>query len=154
MKACTIVSLITAAVGVAAVPAIHEVEAPAKDIENITVKNLFLQKSNGNINHAGFQLSGRNATDLPCDVTNPVVKPFGQSPGVYSCVNADSMYRFSLMPGTSDYDITVHVYHELGTAFGFQGEGVVALNCHGVNSPDNQNCGQVSEASTFPIWFK
>ncbi|KAG9255657.1 uncharacterized protein F5Z01DRAFT_550652 [Emericellopsis atlantica] len=96
------------------------------------------------INSVSFKLSGDDATDLACSASNP---DFPSE--VITC--GDSKYRFVLQPGSDDAEFGLTLYHELGPAVGFWGEGNVPTYCRaGGNGPDDFVCQQVA-ATTFVI---
>lgn len=103
--------------------------------ENIDINDFFVRKNNG-IQAVSFKLSGDDAKDLECSGSNP--KPTD----VITC--GDSKYRFVIKPGqVEEFGLTI--YHELGPAFGFYGEGDVPTYCHaGGNGPDDFVCQQVA----------
>ncbi|KAH7310659.1 hypothetical protein B0I35DRAFT_412139 [Stachybotrys elegans] len=114
----------------AAAAAVPTNNLQARDTENIDVADLFIRKyshSNGTttVSAVGFKLTGDENSDLDCFQENPV---FPAPNSVAIC--GDSKYRFSLHPGESEeYEFSLRIYHELGTAFGRWGQGNVPTYC-------------------------
>ena len=92
--------------------------------ENIDISNLSVWKDeSGKVTSASFGLTGRDATDLSCEVQNLEAVPTE----VITC--GDSMYRFALVKGEST-DFALRLYHDLGGGAGFYGQGDVFTYCH------------------------
>ncbi|RYO96229.1 hypothetical protein DL764_007506 [Monosporascus ibericus] len=93
--------------------------------ENIDISDLYVWKDHPSdkVTGASFSLTGRNATDLSCEVQDIEKFPTG----VITC--GDSMYRFALDKGEST-EFALHLYHELGVAVGYYGKGDVSTYCH------------------------
>ncbi|KAG6004330.1 hypothetical protein E4U54_000553 [Claviceps lovelessii] len=151
MKAFTILSLAASLVA-AARPGIS-----TKKIENIDIADFSIQKTVDNgvtkLTHVSFKLSGDEHKDLLCAAENPELLPPGSMNKTYDCVNSASNYRFTLLPGQGNNDVKLHIYHQLGDAWGFQGEGDIMVNCHGLDSPSHLMCGQVNQV-TIGITFQ
>ncbi|KAF4303572.1 putative protein elicitor [Botryosphaeria dothidea] len=104
--------------------------------ENIDIDDLYVRKNDG-IQSVSFKLSGKNATDLDCSASNP-----GLPSEVITC--GESKYRFALENGETT-EFALHIYHELGLAFGFSAKGDVPTYCHaGGNGPDDFVCAQTN----------
>ncbi|RYO82382.1 hypothetical protein DL766_004738 [Monosporascus sp. MC13-8B] len=92
--------------------------------ENIDISDLYVWKDQtGKVTSAYFGLTGKDATNLSCEVQNPEKLPTD----VITC--GDSMYRFALDKGDSD-EFALRIYHELGSGAGFYGRGDVFTYCH------------------------
>ena len=107
--------------------------------DNINISDFTLRKNDG-IQSVSFSLSGANGT-AECSI--------GAVPSLPSAVEVcgDSKYRFGLIEATSQgAEVGLRLYRELGTAFGFTGEGDVPTYCHaGGNGPDDFVCQQVTQ---------
>ncbi|OJD31756.1 major allergen alt [Diplodia corticola] len=130
-------ALFGAAATVAAAPTPQSTGAPdPATYENIDIADLTVRKNDG-IQSVSFKLSGRDAADLGCSASDP-----GLPSAVITC--GESKYRFALYAG-AESEFALRVYHELGTAVGFYGEGDVPTNCRaGGNGPDDYVCSQVT----------
>ncbi|KAF4779554.1 hypothetical protein HER10_EVM0004916 [Colletotrichum scovillei] len=114
---------VTSLFGVAALaaPAPQETEEP-RPYENIDIADLSVRKQqNGTVTNVSFLLSGNNATDLACQGAT------GVPSDVITC--GESKYRFTIRPG-KETEFALRIYHELGLAFGYWGEGDVFTYCH------------------------
>ncbi|KAL0261902.1 Effector protein PevD1 [Diplodia seriata] len=120
-----------------AAPAAQSTGAPdPATYENIDIADLTVRKNDG-IQSVSFKLSGKDATDLDCSASNP-----GLPSDVITC--GETKYRFALYSGTES-EFALRIYHELGLAVGFYGEGEVPTYCHaGGNGPDDFVCSQVN----------
>ncbi|EOD43152.1 putative major allergen alt [Neofusicoccum parvum UCRNP2] len=121
----------------AAAPAPQSTGAPDPNTyENIDISDFTVRKNDG-IQAVFFKLSGKNATDLDCSASNP-----GFPSDVITC--GETKYRFALYPGSTT-EFGLRLYHELGLAVGFYGEGDIPTYCHaGGNGPDDFVCSQVN----------
>ncbi|KAL1638573.1 Effector protein PevD1 [Diplodia intermedia] len=103
--------------------------------ENIDIADLTVRKNDG-VRSVSFKLSGDDAADLDCSASDP-----GLPSDVITC--GGSKYRFALYSG-GESEFALRIYHELGLAAGFYGEGEVPTYCHaGGNGPDDFVCSQV-----------
>ncbi|KAF2758027.1 hypothetical protein EJ05DRAFT_476302 [Pseudovirgaria hyperparasitica] len=110
--------------------------------ENIDIADLYVRKNNG-IQAVGFKLSGNDGSAIDCSASTP-----GFPSDVITC--GETKYRFALYPGQTT-EFGLRIYHELGTAFGYYGEGDVPTYCHaGGNGPNDYVCDQTS-ATTIVI---
>jgi len=75
--------------------------------ETVSITDFFVRNHGSTPDAVGFQLTGRNATDLACTATDPTLLT------VYLC--GESKYRFSLINGTTT-DYGLRIYHELAPA--------------------------------------
>ncbi|KAK1997452.1 hypothetical protein LX36DRAFT_555494, partial [Colletotrichum falcatum] len=90
--------------------------------ENIDISDLSVRRQeNGTVTSVNFLLSGNDAKDLVCDAAT------GVPSDVITC--GDSKYRFTIRKG-SETDYALRIYHELGPAVGYWGQGDVATYCH------------------------
>ncbi|GKT42767.1 effector protein PevD1 [Colletotrichum spaethianum] len=97
-------------------------QADPNTYENIDIADLSVRKQeNGTVTSVSFSLSGKNATGLACQGATSVPSE------VITC--GDSKYRFSIQPGVTT-EFALRIYHELGLAVGFYGEGDVFTYCH------------------------
>ncbi|WYZ39561.1 hypothetical protein EsH8_III_001475 [Colletotrichum jinshuiense] len=104
-----------------AAPAPQESDAP-RPSENIDIADLSVRKhENGTVTNVSFTLSGNNATDLPCQGAT------GIPSDVITC--SESSYSFTIRAG-SETEFSLRIYHALGLAFGYWGEGDVPTYCH------------------------
>ncbi|KAL7622571.1 hypothetical protein AAE478_008078 [Parahypoxylon ruwenzoriense] len=121
--------------------------------EDVTITDFSVHKAGANGASAGtvdgvsFKLSGDDATNLSCSASADQVTN-GLPTGVITC--GDSKYRFDLLEGPDASTFTMRVYHELGTAVGFYGEGNVPTYCHS-GGLDNVVCSQVNSPMTINI---
>nr|WPZ50800.1 Alt a 1 domain-containing protein [Alternaria solani]WPZ50801.1 Alt a 1 domain-containing protein [Alternaria solani]WPZ50802.1 Alt a 1 domain-containing protein [Alternaria solani]WPZ50803.1 Alt a 1 domain-containing protein [Alternaria solani]WPZ50804.1 Alt a 1 domain-containing protein [Alternaria solani] len=149
MQFFTLAALFGAAAMAAPAPQTPECPNPAhcggppdpSTYENIDISDYTLRKNNGTIQSVSFKLSGNNATDLECS-GGPYPVLGGE---VDTC--GDSKYRFAMTPAENGTDaFGIRIYHELGLAWGFWGEGVVPSYCRaGGNGINDFICQQVSE---------
>ncbi|KAG5912925.1 hypothetical protein E4U61_007622 [Claviceps capensis] len=146
MKASTILSLAGAAL-VSAAPAVDD--TPRENIRELCqITDFFLQKTNEQVTHLSFKLSGRDAQDLLCSADNI---PFPDRRQGYTC--GDSKYRFSLRSGTEGAEYALMIAHELADAAGWWGVGNVPTNCHTAGTGINDlACGQVQNATVGLAW--
>ncbi|KAF6794979.1 hypothetical protein CSOJ01_13557 [Colletotrichum sojae] len=104
--------------------------------ENIDISNFYVRKQqDGTITNVNFLLKGDDAADLACVGDNP-----GLPSDVITC--SDSKYRFTLREG-SESEFALRIYHELGLAVGYWGEGDVPTYCRAGGLGDLL-CGQVA----------
>ncbi|KAI4911861.1 hypothetical protein J4E90_006678 [Alternaria incomplexa] len=147
MQFFTLAALFGAAAMAAPAPQTSDCPNPAhcqgppdvNSYENVNFKDYTIRKNNGTLQSVSFKIDGRNATDLSC-----VGGPYPTLPApIVNC--GDSKYRFAMTKDINgDYPITL--YHELGTAVGFWGQGVVPTYCHaGGNGPNDFVCSQVAQ---------
>ncbi|KAI1078698.1 hypothetical protein F5B20DRAFT_546968 [Whalleya microplaca] len=109
-----------------------QVDDPAS--EDVSITEFFVHVAGANGTTSGtpdavsFKLSGENATDLACSASTGVPSE------VISC--GDSPYSFAVLQGNTTSNFALRIYHALGVAVGFYGEGVVPTYCHagGLNS--------------------
>ncbi|KAG5928563.1 hypothetical protein E4U42_000433 [Claviceps africana] len=156
MKAVAILSY-AAAVSAAAAGARPQSPGPVAPPKNpnsyemVTISSLTLVKnidSHDHVEYVDFVLDGNKAHALNCKAQNPKVTALGQNADIIDCEG--SKYRFALHPGTSDANIVVEIWHELGPAFGFYGHETVAINCpKDAKNPAKTSCTQTS---TFVSW--
>lgn len=120
----------------AAVPAPQSTGAPdPATYENIDIAEFTVRENaDGSLMATSFLLSGEAAANLTCSASDPSLPS-----EVYIC--GDSKYRFALVPG-SEYKYGLRIYHELGTAVGFYGEGDVFTYCH-AGGLDTMTCNQI-----------
>ncbi|KAJ0167997.1 hypothetical protein CTA2_11375 [Colletotrichum tanaceti] len=103
-----------------AAPAPPQEDAP-RPSENIDIAEFSVRKyQNGTVADVSFLLSGDDATDLDCQANT------GIPSDVITC--GDSKYRFTVRQGTG-IDYILRIYHELGIASGYWGEGSVFTHC-------------------------
>ncbi|KAK2595460.1 hypothetical protein QQS21_006800 [Conoideocrella luteorostrata] len=138
MKAASAI-LYALAAAVSAAPA-----SEPKPSENIEISTLYVRKyvtgDSKRIDSVSFKLKGRDADGLDCAVSNP---DFPTPNKVTTC--GESKYRFTLHPGTDGSEFSLRIYHELGTAVGFFGQGNAPLYCHaGGNGAGDYVCAQVA----------
>ncbi|KAF9875116.1 hypothetical protein CkaCkLH20_07382 [Colletotrichum karsti] len=125
-----------------AAPAPQATDAPNPS-ENIEITNFSVRKQeNGTLTNVNFSLTGRDATDLACVGANPALPS-----EVITC--GESKYRFTLREGTES-EFALRIYHELGLAVGFWGEGDVPSYCHAGGLGDLL-CTQVNSPTTIVI---
>ncbi|KAJ6443792.1 nuclear distribution protein nudE [Purpureocillium lavendulum] len=134
---CFIAASLAALVG--AVPT-----SEPKPSENIDISDFIVRKdsspSGTKINVVDFKLKGRDAENLSCTAQSP---EFPAPKEVTTC--GDSKYRFSLHAGNGGSEFSLRVYHELGLAVGYWGQGDVPTYCHaGGNGPNDYACVQVA----------
>ncbi|KAG5944248.1 hypothetical protein E4U53_006915 [Claviceps sorghi] len=163
MKAVAILSFAAAAVSAVAVPeatrpqkpSVAELEKQAAKGENVLIEHFQLEWDNTQepkVSNVSFVITADKANLLPCQATYPKVAPWGQNAGIYNCVNADSKYRFSLYPSGAQNAAVVEMFHELGPAFGFQGNTTVVLACHDTDASHHESrCSQATEKLSFRI---
>ncbi|KAL0937218.1 uncharacterized protein CTRU02_206949 [Colletotrichum truncatum] len=119
-----------------AAPAPQANDAP-RPSENIDISNFSVRKEqDGTLVNISFNLSGDDAKDLLCESANPELP----STEVVTC--GDSKYRFTLKEG-SETEFALRIYHELGLAVGFWGEGDVPAYCH-AGGLDQLLCAQTN----------
>ncbi|RYP75030.1 hypothetical protein DL771_002678 [Monosporascus sp. 5C6A] len=107
-----------------ALPQRGEAPPDPNTYENIDISDLSVWKDeSGKVTSAYFGLTGRDATDLSCEVRNVEKLPTE----VITC--GDSMYRFALDKGEST-EFSLRIYHDLGGSAGFYGQGDVFTYCH------------------------
>ncbi|OAQ93996.1 hypothetical protein VFPFJ_00104 [Purpureocillium lilacinum] len=116
----------------------------SKPSENIAISNFTVRKdsspSGTKINVVDFKLSGKDASNLSCTAQSP---DFPTPKEVTTC--GDSKYRFSLHAGKDGNEFSLRIYHELGLAVGYRGQGNVPTYCHaGGNGPTDFVCTQVA----------
>ncbi|KAG9189691.1 hypothetical protein G6011_06559 [Alternaria panax] len=148
MQFFTLAALFGAAAMAAPAPQTPECPNPAhcggapdpNTYENIDFSDYTLRKNNGTIESVSFKLTGKDATDIECSGGPYPVLPAE----VETC--GDSKYRFGMYkPENSTDSFGIRVYHELGLAFGFWGEGEVPTYCHaGGNGINDFVCQQTS----------
>ncbi|KAI1340862.1 hypothetical protein F5Y15DRAFT_414586 [Xylariaceae sp. FL0016] len=85
---------------------------------------------------ADFLLTGHNATDLSCSGSFSG----GLPTEVIAC--GDSPYSFALYPGATSGSFALRLYHALGVATGYYGEGEVPVYCH-AGGGSALSCAQV-----------
>ncbi|KAK0384011.1 hypothetical protein NLU13_8100 [Sarocladium strictum] len=121
----------------AAFPATRNVPSENIDIADFTVRKTQAAGSEDKtIESVSFKLSGDDAKDLLCSASEP-----GLPSKVLTC--GESKYRFVLQDGTDGYEFGLTIYHELGPAVGFWGEGVVPTYCHaGGNGVNDFVCSE------------
>ncbi|KAI1397507.1 hypothetical protein F4819DRAFT_471889 [Hypoxylon fuscum] len=121
--------------------------------EDVTITEFSVHKTGatapevGTVDGVSFKLSGDDAKDLSCSATADAVKS-GLPTDVITC--GDSKYRFAVLAGADSSTFSLRIYHELGTAAGFYGEGNVATYCRS-GGLDNQVCSQVDSPVTIHI---
>ncbi|KAI9151369.1 Effector protein PevD1 [Paramyrothecium foliicola] len=133
----------------AAAPANVARQEETRPSENINIKDFLVRKYNEpngtvTINVVDFKLSGDDATDLSCTAQSP---EWPIPSEVVTC--GDSKYRFSLQPGSEEgEEFSLRVYHELGLAVGYWGQGDVPTYCRaGGNGAGDFVCTQVAETT-------
>ncbi|KAI8240979.1 hypothetical protein K4K55_013032 [Colletotrichum sp. SAR 10_96] len=125
-----------------AAPAPQTTDAPTPS-ENIVINDFSVRKQvNGTLSYVSFTLSGDDATDLACSGANPALPS-----EVITC--GESKYRFTLRTG-AESEFALRIYHELGLAVGFWGEGDVPAYCHAGGLGDLL-CNQVNAPATIVI---
>ncbi|KAF1972432.1 hypothetical protein BU23DRAFT_508150 [Bimuria novae-zelandiae CBS 107.79] len=104
--------------------------------ENVDISDFYLRKNPGIVS-ASFTLSGADG-NVTCSIGAVESLPSE----VQVC--GESKYRFGLIEGEGEGQVGVRLYKELGTAFGWTGEGLVPTYCHaGGNGPEDFVCSQV-----------
>ncbi|KAI0471744.1 hypothetical protein GGR56DRAFT_88984 [Xylariaceae sp. FL0804] len=108
-------------------------------VSDFTVTETIGTAANGSttvtVSGVSFLLTGDDATDLECDAATGVPSE------VITC--GDSDYSFALYPAPDGYAAyTLRVYHALGVAVGYYGEGSVPVYCH-AGGGSNEDCSQV-----------
>ncbi|OHE99477.1 hypothetical protein CORC01_05277 [Colletotrichum orchidophilum] len=121
--------------GVSAIAAPAPQESGASlTYENINIADLSVFKQqNGTVTNVRFLLSGNNAADLTCEGAT------GVPSDVITC--GESKYRFTIRPG-NETEFALRIYHELGLAFGYWGQGDVPTYCHTAGL--GETCNQVN----------
>ncbi|WQF82699.1 Putative alternaria alternata allergen 1 [Colletotrichum destructivum] len=113
---------VAALFGASAIAAPAPQEDAPRPSENIDIADLSVRKQqNGTVTNVSFLLSGDDATDLACQGNT------GVPSDVITC--GDSKYRFTIRQGT-ETEFALRIYHELGLAVGYWGEGDVFTYCH------------------------
>ncbi|KAK1978090.1 hypothetical protein LZ30DRAFT_691688 [Colletotrichum cereale] len=113
---------VAALFGASALAAPTPQEGGVSPSETIDISNLSVRKQvNGTVTNVNFRLSGDAAQNLLCEGA------VGVPSNVTSC--GESKYRFSIQKG-NETDYSLRIYHELGTAYGFWGQGDVFTYCH------------------------
>ncbi|ODA77267.1 hypothetical protein RJ55_06894 [Drechmeria coniospora] len=115
-----------------------------KPSESIEISKLIVRKyvseSGTAINVVDFKLAGNDGIGIECTARNPA---FPTPNEVTTCGN--SKYRFSLHSGNAGSEFSLRVYHELGTAVGYYGQGNVPTYCHaGGDGPGDYVCFQIA----------
>ncbi|OLN96470.1 hypothetical protein CCHL11_00849 [Colletotrichum chlorophyti] len=105
-----------------AAPAPQASDAPLPS-EKLTITDFYVRKQpNGTLTNVNFSLSGDDADAIVCNANNP-----GFPSKIFDC--GETKYRFAVIQG-SKTEYALRIYHELGTAVGFWGDGDVATYCH------------------------
>ncbi|GJC84722.1 effector protein PevD1 [Colletotrichum liriopes] len=113
---------IAALFGSSAIAAPAPQDDASRPSENIDIADLSVRKQqNGTVTNVSFLLSGDDATNLACQGATDVPSD------VITC--GESKYRFTIRQGT-ETEFALRIYHELGLAFGYWGEGDVFTYCH------------------------
>jgi hypothetical protein len=95
-------------------------DAPAST-ENVYVTDFYLRKNieTGKISSVDFKLSGKNATNIACDFSNPTLPS-----DTVTCGAPDSNYRVILVkPTEANHDVDLSIYHQTGQASGLYTSG-------------------------------
>ncbi|KAK2015835.1 hypothetical protein LZ32DRAFT_689495 [Colletotrichum eremochloae] len=104
------------------------IAAPAPQLEgnlpseNIDISGLSVRRhEDGTVTNVNFHLSGDDAKDLLCEGATGVPSE------VITC--GETKYRFAILKG-EETDYALRIYHELGPAVGYWGQGDVFTYCH------------------------
>ncbi|KAK2054027.1 hypothetical protein LY76DRAFT_597340 [Colletotrichum caudatum] len=109
--------------------------------ESIDISDLSVRRyENGTVTNVNFLLSGDDAKDLACEAATGVPSE------VVTC--GESKYRFTILKG-AETDYALRIYHELGPAVGYWGQGDVPTYCHAGGLGDLL-CNQINPTS-IPI---
>jgi hypothetical protein len=143
-----IAASVFAAAALAAPAPVPQDNVPART-ETVDITKFFLRKNTekGTIDSVDFLLSGDEATDIQCAISNPTLPSETTTCG-------DSPYSFVLTaPKDDSSEVTLALYHQTGQASGLWTDGPApATYCHaGGNGAGDFVCQQIEAKTTYVL---